>query len=1240
MRSKSTLTPTTKVNTSTKNWWIAGLATGFLSLVIIAFSFNFLDIQQILAGTPPTNDNKANAIVIPHAIWNSTPDQFTNKNATPDQLPGSCWNDYDGSGNKNVWFKFQAVKSGITIHVSTTNGNGHLRSPQMALWDAAGNQIACATTGDWVYTDIWISQDSLTNGNWYFVSVDAARNNGSFSMSVLDSANYDYRAHAQVITQNYTSQTDQFSNQYASADEQAGSCWNDYDGSGNKNVWFKFQASKSGVTIHVNTTNGNYHLRSPQMALWDASGNQLACAATGDWVYTDAWICKDSLIIGNWYYISVDAARDNGSFTLSLTDRLNYDYRSAAIVLDNMDDWTSAAEAYSNYFASADGQTASCWNDYDGSGNKNVWFKFKAQTPEVTVTVRTTNGNYHMRAPQLALWKADNTLLSCSTTPDWYYGSPALSYASLTPGAWYYVSVDAARDNGSFTLSIDKHVNNDFHEGAILLSQLDNWTSATDQYTTLYASADRNPGSCWNDYDGTGNRNIWFKFKAMNSSATIKVISTNANLHMRSPQLALFDNNGVEKACVTSANWYYGSITATPTNLIAGQWYYLAVDGAQDNGSFTLYIDNVDKTYYAINNGNWNDANNWSLSPGGSAAGSYPGAADIAVISGYQLNINNTIVAGILKMNASNQDTKLTIDGGSLTLNAYFSMTNTGQNKKTELSLKNNSSMNIGTNAIFTKSGGSKEIKLKIEGSSTFTIGNDMTWISSGGSGEGNKIDIKSSAALSVGHDLNLNYSGGPKIELKLSNNASFTLGNDIHYNTNNPGKLKITFKDNAQIFIQGDLHRDALGYGILSGSGNGTVVFNGIYPQTIPGTNGSGGDNFTYNILKLNNSSSIYPQFITQDTVFIAGQLILTNGIAQTAGNAPFVLLDNATNSGGSVNSHIVGTVIKKGNDAFTFPLGTSTRYMPIGISAPANITDVFSARFIETSPTIAGYDVTQLDAFLNHVSNCEYWTLSQSTGNSPVLITQSWDANSCGITALADLLVAQWNSSQWVSLGNSGFTGTTTQGTLTAATATAGFSVFTVGSGAPTALPVKLIKFEAKANADAVDLYWKTAEELNNDYFSIERSNDGYHFNEIDQMSGYGTTMQAQDYQYTDYYPEPGINYYRLKQVDYNGAFEYSPIVTVDMNQGLANSLAITNVYPNPFNRDFTIDFTLGSDGPLEIIISGQNGALLAHQTFDAYQGSQSFYYPGLDQIAAGIYFLTMRQSGQEATVRIVKY
>lgn len=141
--------------------------------------------------------------------------------------------------------------------------------------------------------------------------------------------------------------------------------------------------------------------------------------------------------------------------------------------------------------------------------------------------------------------------------------------------------------------------------------------------------------------------------------------------------------------------------------------------------------------------------------------------------------------------------------------------------------------------------------------------------------------------------------------------------------------------------------------------------------------------------------------------------------------------------------------------------------------------------------------------------------------------------------------------------------------------------------------ALPVELVSFEAKAiDVKSNQLDWQTASEFNNLGFEIERSDDGLNWDFVDFVKGQGTTNQSQSYSFTDRESFLGLNYYRLKQIDIDGKFEYSKILTVFME---APTKAILQVFPNPNHGNFTFNLLKPFNSDASIRVFGTEGNLI---------------------------------------------
>ncbi len=130
--------------------------------------------------------------------------------------------------------------------------------------------------------------------------------------------------------------------------------------------------------------------------------------------------------------------------------------------------------------------------------------------------------------------------------------------------------------------------------------------------------------------------------------------------------------------------------------------------------------------------------------------------------------------------------------------------------------------------------------------------------------------------------------------------------------------------------------------------------------------------------------------------------------------------------------------------------------------------------------------------------------------------------------------------------------------------------------------ALPVELVNFQGRQEQTAVNLHWETKTELNNDYFVVERSKDNRTFTTLGEIAGKGTTTTPQFYQIKDFVPFLGPNYYRLKQVDFDGSFHYSEVIVVAFEQ--TGTWALT---PNPTRNTMRIisPFELSQNTQVEI-------------------------------------------------------
>lgn len=179
------------------------------------------------------------------------------------------------------------------------------------------------------------------------------------------------------------------------------------------------------------------------------------------------------------------------------------------------------------------------------------------------------------------------------------------------------------------------------------------------------------------------------------------------------------------------------------------------------------------------------------------------------------------------------------------------------------------------------------------------------------------------------------------------------------------------------------------------------------------------------------------------------------------------------------------------------------------------------------------------------------------------------------------------------------------------------------------PDVLPVNLLTFTGKTQNYQSILDWATATELNNAYFEIERSSDGKTFETIGRVKGNGTSNAQHNYTFTDVKPLSTINYYRLRQINYDGASEYSNIIS--LRYKIENS-SKAKIYPIPAQNELNIIFdTQNADETYTATISNNLGQILKTVVLSDMKTTIS-----LANLPKGLYFCTITNSQE----RIVEY
>ncbi len=177
---------------------------------------------------------------------------------------------------------------------------------------------------------------------------------------------------------------------------------------------------------------------------------------------------------------------------------------------------------------------------------------------------------------------------------------------------------------------------------------------------------------------------------------------------------------------------------------------------------------------------------------------------------------------------------------------------------------------------------------------------------------------------------------------------------------------------------------------------------------------------------------------------------------------------------------------------------------------------------------------------------------------------------------------------------------------------------------------LPVKLLQFDAQAEADSVRISWSTADETNNAFFAIQRSTNGFDFEDLLFQSGNGNSQVVRDYEVVDNDPLNGTNYYRLRQVDFNGYEELSEVRRVTVERKEVNDLM---VYPNPASQYLKVKVAGSKERGTLLIRNGQGMTVLSRGL-----GANNNMEMDISGLKEGMYLLEARWPEKVETHKIL--
>jgi hypothetical protein len=182
---------------------------------------------------------------------------------------------------------------------------------------------------------------------------------------------------------------------------------------------------------------------------------------------------------------------------------------------------------------------------------------------------------------------------------------------------------------------------------------------------------------------------------------------------------------------------------------------------------------------------------------------------------------------------------------------------------------------------------------------------------------------------------------------------------------------------------------------------------------------------------------------------------------------------------------------------------------------------------------------------------------------------------------------------------------------------------------------LPVEWLYFEGQYVQHVVRLRWATATEIDNDYFTVQKSADGEPFSGFATVDGAGNSTTVQEYSATDFFPAHGINYYRIKQTDFNGQPDFSETIALFIHEnGTGVAIAPTLVKDNSVQ----IFFSGLRNYRAEIMLSDITGKILKQENFSVRTDSDRMTFRVAEGLACSVYFITVSTPDFRHTEKIV--
>lgn len=1184
--------------------------------------------------TLASNDNCSGAIALtmnPYGSCASTSAGNLFCSTPSGTAMGSCF----GNPDDDIWYSFVATSTSHTITLTTASGF----DAYMMLYSGtcgALNPLVCSDP------DVF-NASGLTPGQTYYIRVysyaTGAPTNGNITMCVSAPAACPANLGAGNVSiaslpYNGTGQTTcGAGNDITSSN--ASTCGSSGYFSDADKVYTFTPTSSGQITVTLNSTQ-----TWTGMMLYDGCPFTANCVAYVQTFSSGSKSFCVSVVAGTTYYLVVDGWGTSGSCITSFT--LDITAPSAGITNDLPCSATALTLGTSvtgnNTCTSGTGEpgTPSCWT----SGSLNtVWYSFVAPASgNVYIQTTTTSIN----STQIALYSGSCsalTYMDCNQYPPTGCSGTSSNYSvinvtGLTPGNTYYVRVDGRYDyTGTFSIIVDNGSSGT--SSPIPGQDCQTPLVVCNSVMTIGNPGYANTGNIC-DFTGSGNctsgelNSVWYQIN----------IAATGNFNF-----TIMPNDGSNGSCGSETDYDYllwkvsGSGTTTNCNtissasgtaLLACNFSYLGVTGVAPSGNAPAPISNCFDAAFeptvAVTAGDvlYLVIQNYSGSTQGFVLDMTSSGAGVVNYSAPS-TVYWTGGASTVWTNPTNWGSCSTVP--SCAVNAVVTAASatqpiiTGTESVKDLTINPGATLTLNAGAVLNVCGNFvNNGNLVASPTSTIIFNNAAVAQSISGSLTGtNKF----------GH-LTITKTGG---SVTLNNNldigGNFTTSNGTSVFNSNNYDIKV-----AGNFVNNNGNTTFTNTGTL-----GTLTFNGTAAQTY----NQGSSQLDLNNVVMSHTSTGVTLLTNMNIKSTTGTLTLTQGkIITGAFEVNVANTTPACVSTGNTTSFVQGNLRRalQATGSYDFPVGHATpgyQRANVNFTAATSIGNLL-ARFDtwpSTPPTQGG---TECGTTYNQpAENNGYWTLTANanplTGTYNMTLYPTNATNTAGMggwTVMKDPTIA---SGTW---SLNGICDPTSTAAIVKRNSMNGFSVFGAAQ-AITPLPIELLSFTGHSEGKRNVLEWTTATEINNDYFTLEKSDNGVYFEALNEVDGAGNSSILINYLSYDHTPINGTTYYRLKQTDFNGQFKYSSIIGVENK---LNTVAVDNFRPNPTSDNINFNFYTPIKGEVQIEIYDYVGKLVKKQTIEVAEGN-TLLLAQMDDLSKGVYSIKVifDQTSYSSVTKIIK-